>query len=79
MAPAPLALAADVEVEVSEALAAVARSGTRLVTRLRARCRGPAALPTALLLELADFPMTRRCLLGIRARAERSSPRAVTP
>jgi hypothetical protein len=51
---------------------------TRLVTRLRARHRGPAALLTAALLELADFPMMRRCLLGIRTRAEQAADARAT-
>lgn len=46
---------------------------TRLVTRLRARPdrRHPAAaIAATALLELGDFPMMRRMLLGIRSRAE---------
>ena len=51
---------------------------TRLVTRLRARRDwrhpGPALL-SLLLLEVGDFPMMRRMLLGIRERAEaRAAP-----
>jgi hypothetical protein len=46
---------------------------TRLVTRIRQRYdrRAPAsALLTAALMELGDFPMMRRMLIGIRRRAE---------
>ncbi|MGY1829332.1 hypothetical protein ACI8AA_02765 [Geodermatophilus sp. SYSU D01180] len=45
---------------------------TRLVTRLRARhdWRSPAGLAGVLLVELGDFPMMRRMLLGVRERAE---------
>jgi len=46
--------------------------GTRLVTRLKARYdRGPLLPVTVLLMELGDFPMMRRMLLGIAERAER--------
>ena len=45
--------------------------GTRLVTRLKAQYRLTPFLPvTVLLLEIGDFPMMRRMLLGIRERAE---------
>jgi len=45
---------------------------TRVVTRLRTvyEWRRPLALGTVLLMELADYPMMRRMLLGIRERAE---------
>jgi hypothetical protein len=45
---------------------------TRLVTRVRSRAsRGhPASAIWLLLVELADFPMMRKCLLGIKRRAE---------
>lgn len=44
---------------------------TRLVTRLKARYDVNAFLPvTLLLMEVGDFPMMRRMLLGVRARAE---------
>ena len=44
---------------------------TRLVTRLRAQYRMTPLLPvTVLLMEVGDFPMMRRMLLGIRDRAE---------
>jgi hypothetical protein len=46
---------------------------TRLVTRLRQRydwSRPAAAALTAVLMELADFPMMRRMLKGIKRRAE---------
>lgn len=46
--------------------------GTRLVTRLKARYElGPFLPVTVLLMEVGDFPMMRRMLLGIRERAER--------
>jgi hypothetical protein len=51
------------------------QGGTRLVTRVRARydwSRPAAALVTVLLMELGDFPMMRRMLLGIRERAART-------
>ena len=44
---------------------------TRLVTRLRQRYQLTSALPvTVALMELADFPMMRQMLRGIRSRAE---------
>ncbi len=45
---------------------------TRLISRLRTvyRCCRPSSLVTVLLMELADFPMMRRMLRGIRDRAE---------
>ncbi|TGN66991.1 SRPBCC family protein [Nocardioides eburneiflavus] len=46
--------------------------GTRLVTRLKARYGpGPFWPITVLLMEIGDFPMMRRMLLGIAERAER--------
>ncbi len=48
---------------------------TRLVTRLRVRRdwrHPPAGLLSLILIELGDFPMMRRMLIGIRDRAERS-------
>jgi hypothetical protein len=49
---------------------------TRLISRLKQRYRwqtpGPALL-TVLLLEFGDFPMMRRLLKGIKARAEQES------
>ncbi len=44
---------------------------TRLVSRIRISYASPGGLAFAPLLELADFPMFRRMLLGIRDRAER--------
>lgn len=44
---------------------------TRLVVRLKAAERLPWSLLSAPLLELGDFPMMRKELLGIKARAER--------
>lgn len=46
--------------------------GTRLVTRVRARSswRHPSTMMWMPLLEVADFPMMRKCLLGIKRRAE---------
>jgi hypothetical protein len=49
---------------------------TRLITRIRARYVGIAALVGVPLMEIGDFPMMRRCLLGIKARAERPSNRS---
>jgi hypothetical protein len=55
---------------------------TRLVTRVRSRStwRHPSTVVWRLLAEVADFPMMRRCLLGIKSRAEarwtRVSPQA---
>jgi hypothetical protein len=47
------------------------RGGTRLVTRLKTQYRVTPFLPvTMLLMEVGDFPMMRRMLLGIRERAE---------
>lgn len=47
------------------------QGGTRLVTRLKARYDvGPFLPVTLLLMEIGDFPMMRRMLLGIRERAE---------
>jgi hypothetical protein len=45
---------------------------TRLVTRVRApySWRQPLSLVWLPMLELADFPMMRKCLLGIKRRAE---------
>ncbi|CDZ89730.1 conserved hypothetical protein [Rhodococcus ruber] len=49
---------------------------TRLVSRLQAAYRPTPSLPlTVALMELADFPMMRRMLLGIRERAERLAAR----
>jgi hypothetical protein len=49
-------------------------SGTRLVTRLKARYEpGPLLPVTVLLMEFGDFPMMRRMLLGIAQRAEREA------
>ena len=46
---------------------------TRLVTRLKVRYRfRPDALVTIPLIELGDFAMMRRMLLGLRDRAERN-------
>jgi hypothetical protein len=52
-----------------------ATGGTRLVTRVRARYAGAGALLAVPLMEIGDFPMMRRCLLGIKARAEQPSGR----
>lgn len=47
--------------------------GTRLVTRLKARYDpGPFLPVTVLLMEVGDFPMMRRMLLGIAERAARA-------
>ena len=57
--------------------------GTRVVTRLKARYRWRSlgsALLSVLLLEVADFPMMRKMLLGVKARAEtRSADRGHHP
>lgn len=45
---------------------------TRLVTRIRVGYRLPLGLVFGPLLEVADFPMMRKELLGIKARAERA-------
>jgi hypothetical protein len=49
---------------------------TRLVTRVRSRCswRHPVSAVWLLLVELADFPMMRKCLLNIKHRAEVLAP-----
>jgi hypothetical protein len=46
---------------------------TRLITRMRNRYnrRNPAVLAAQIAVELADLPFMRKCLLGIKARAER--------
>lgn len=46
----------------------VAERSTRLVTRLRYRA---SSLHTRLMLDLIEIVMMRKCMLGIRARAER--------
>ncbi|MEA2580876.1 MAG: hypothetical protein QOE83_1768 [Actinomycetota bacterium] len=45
---------------------------TRLVTRVRSRSssRRPMSVFWLLMVEVADFPMMRKCLLGIKRRAE---------
>jgi hypothetical protein len=52
---------------------------TRLIARMHTvyEWRRPLALGTVLLMELADYPMMRRMLLGIRERAE--AERALAP
>jgi hypothetical protein len=49
---------------------------TRLITRVRARpsWRHPTTALWLVLTELADFPMMRKCLLGIKHRAEANTP-----
>jgi hypothetical protein len=49
---------------------------TRLVTRVRARpaWRHPTTAVWLGLTEVADFPMMRKCLLGIKGRAEAQAP-----
>ena len=59
-------------------LAPVDNGGTRLVVRLKAADGLPRALFSAPLLEMADFPMMRRQLLGIKARAERAARQAAS-
>ena len=56
-------------------LVALPDGGTRLITRLKQRYQweSPAmAIFTLILLEFGDFPMMRRVLTGIKARAERA-------
>ena len=48
------------------------------VVRLKATDRFPWSLVSAPLLELADFPMMRKQLLGIKARAEASGGVSLT-
>lgn len=57
----------------------LATGGTRLVTRVRARSswRHPSTVMWMPLLEVADFPMMRKCLLGIKRRAEALVARGV--
>lgn len=53
---------------------------TRLVTRVRARpaWRHPTTAVWLGLTEVADFPMMRKCLLGIKRRAEARVPETVS-
>jgi hypothetical protein len=53
-------------------------SHTRLITWLKAAYRWtrPTIVTDLVLMELGDFPMMRRCLLGIRQRAEASAAAA---
>jgi hypothetical protein len=53
---------------------------TRLLTRIRTRYRWkhPSILFALLLMEPWDFPMMRKCLLGIKQRAESAHERATT-
>ena len=46
---------------------------TRLITRMRDKYRwtDPLVLPQQLITELGDLPFMRKCLLGVKARAER--------
>jgi hypothetical protein len=54
------------------ALAPMPDGGTRLVTRVRSGSswRKPMTLVWLLMVEVGDFPMMRKCLLGIKRRAE---------
>jgi hypothetical protein len=56
----------------------VGESRTRLVTRIRARYdwSGPLAIVWLLLMELGDFPMMRKQLVGIKERAETLASKA---
>jgi hypothetical protein len=49
--------------------------GTRLVTRVRAPLNWaePVSAVWLVMLELADFPMMRKCMLGIKRRAENTA------
>jgi hypothetical protein len=57
-------------------LTAMPGGTTRLVTRVRSRSawRHPSTAVWRVLSEVADFPMMRGCLLGIKRRAEASWP-----
>jgi hypothetical protein len=54
------------------ALTAMPDGSTRIVTRVRSRTswQHPSTAIWRLLSEMADFPMMRKCLLGIKRRAE---------
>ncbi len=52
------------------ALSPTADGGTRLVSRLHVGYKAPSGIAFAPLLEVADFPMFRKMLLGIKERAE---------
>ena len=55
-------------------LTALNESSTRVVTRLKQHYRLAADLPlTVLLMEVGDFPMMRRMLLVLKARAEQAA------
>ncbi len=58
------------------ALDPMSNGRTRLVTRVRARpsWRHPTTAVWLILTEIADFPMMRKCLLGIKRRAEAGRP-----
>jgi hypothetical protein len=49
---------------------------TRLITRMRDKYRwsDPLVLPQQIITELGDLPFMRKCLLGVKARAERLAP-----
>lgn len=53
--------------------------GTRLVSRIRIAYNSVSGVAFAPILELADFPMFRRMLLGIRHRAESLAGRHGSP
>ena len=59
-------------------LTEIAPGQTRLVTRIRTRYRWahPSILFALLLMEPWDFPMMRKCLLGIKQRAESTREQA---
>lgn len=54
-------------------LTALPDGATRLISRVRISYASASGLAFAPILEIADFPMYRRMLLGIKARAERLS------
>ena len=62
-------------------LTEIAPGQTRLVTRIRTRYRWahPSILFALLLMEPWDFPMMRKCLLGIKQRAESTREQAAAP
>jgi hypothetical protein len=61
-------------------LTPLAGGRTRLITRLQTvyEWRRPLVLGTVMLMELGDYPMMRRMLIGIRERAEAEHARAET-
>ena len=54
-------------------LSPIDETHTRLITRMRDKYRwtDPLVLPQQVITELGDLPFMRKCLLGVKARAER--------